>query len=188
LDYAMSLPQDYAVAGSLRESVNRIRQLLVRSSPQVLASFDDFFASVNLDANTWTKEGYFRNSPTRKWIGSSALPHLSDVIPNFIPKNCLIDFDYQRGLQSGLWKQIVIRHSDQKICRYIYDRRLIAELFRDPNQSSMLLIHEWLRDFYRDPGSSFKIRNANAFLHSKEAEAVSPETFNKRVFRGSIKN
>ncbi|MGE0633943.1 MAG: hypothetical protein AB7O96_16130 [Pseudobdellovibrionaceae bacterium] len=83
----------------------------------------------------------------------------------------------------------VLLRSMQTGSKYEYDPRFVNGYLKDenPTQASVLLIHEWLWDFYEDDRfGAPKIRDANAFLHSADAEMATPKEFQNRAFKNGI--
>jgi hypothetical protein len=109
----------------------------------------------------------------RLWIPSrTALRDLpTEELRNLPPAGC-----YQERDGHISFLQAVVREASGPAVRYYYDQSLLAELETAATthperalQYSMLLVHEWLWDFFAR-GQSEELRLVNRFLHSAAAD------------------
>jgi hypothetical protein len=179
LDYVLAFPDDpaeLAQVPDLKASFDRIENLLAKNSPDKVQSFRDFRASIGTDGPAST--------PSRNWNPSdNPLPEVPDGYPNLVPSFCSAPPEFFRSY----WQTVIRMRDPDKpgIVTYQYDSQLMKNYFHSPlqRQASILLVHEWLWDFYEgQPMAAVLIRTANAYLHSKVADRASPAEFNRNVF------
>lgn len=174
LDYLMTLNgagYDTAhVIKSWEDSQARIKKLLSDKYPELLPSFENFLKDLG-NNNDWTKK--------RIWLaaGHGLIDVKDEQIIRTLPENCIkADFDSEKG--NVILIQAVVRNKQSEIIRYEFDAKVLMELKKDPIQYSYLMVHEWLWDHIADPQV---IRWANQFIHSVQADNLSPEIFKKSL-------
>lgn len=181
LDYAVNFPDDLsklAKVESLTQSLNRIEKLVRSRAPEALPSFLSFRAA-------WMPRPFVE---TDERIWNPAQRRLTDIKDEWarqLPWNCR--FNKSKEKLYGIYQQTVVRRrlASGKVS-YQYDSAIVGDYLSqvDPTQASVLFIHEWLWDFYEgDRVGAPRIRNANLFLHSQEAEKASAGEFIQKVFR-----
>lgn len=184
LDYALSFPNDPSVLvkiSSLQGSLDRIEKLLRSHAPEAVASFLSFRAAFKPEPFVETDE--------RAWIASQRpLINIRDEWARQFPLNCR--FHKRNKAFYGIHQQTVVRRraSNGRVS-YQYDAAIVGDYLTqsDPTQASVLFIHEWLWDFYEgDRFGAPKIRSANLFLHTLDAEKASTAEFVTKVFHAKM--
>jgi hypothetical protein len=184
LDYVVNFPYDLrgiVQIQSLSQSLDRIENLIRLKAPFALESFLNYRASLLPTP--------FTNTVDRIWFGEMhPLVNVQDEFARFLPPNCRMRGQGQT--YKGIYQQTVIRVHGPRAIRYRYDNRIMQDYLSraDAMQASVLLVHEWLWDFYdqMELGSP-RIRNANYFLHSASADSATAEGFVRSVFYAPVK-
>lgn len=149
---------------SLSEQIKKVHELLQQAAPELVDSFEQYIRTVPfLDSIDITENV---GATKRIWTGVDQNEVLNDEDPAFIPNNCKNPKD-----KNILFHQVVVRNkfsdSNGNITKitYSYDPALLAKLENKPLQLSMLIVHEWLWDYF-DADQSKRLRIANRILHS----------------------
>lgn len=155
-------------------SKNRIARILERNSPDLSYSFQEFLSDIDNEVDY-----------TRRRIWQEAAFGLIDLkdeaLIRKLPANCRSG-QSQDGSVQVLQSVTRIKRPDLTI--YEFDPEILDELKSiQPLQYSFLMIHEWLWDL---TSNVKKIRDMNRFLHSIQADALSPQDFRLAVLRLGI--
>lgn len=168
LDYSLEFPSDTTKiyrSDTVGGYLDHIEKLLTKNTPELLPSFQDFRRSIPTAATLTTGS----NFGSRTWLPTEQpLRDIQDEKVRFLSSNC-------REGSKGIFIQTVVRKRSNDLVMYSYDLQVMGEyIMFDPLQASIILIHEWLWDFF---DSAIPLRRLNAFLHSKEADFVSKTKF-----------
>lgn len=137
----------------------------------------------------WKNSSNFRQGwfPTRG-KPLEEIPDEGDI--SKLPLSCKVKLSigfpdqFPTGLKIPV-EQVVVRtvSTELKMILFDYDQPRLKSLYSRPYQFSFLMMHEWLRNFTQDAAT---IRKLNWFLHSKEADEMSPEQFAARLIELGI--
>lgn len=174
LDYA-ELDQTKSVFSkldlSLEEYLSMVRRTLMRAAPELLNSFDDYLKSVPFSPS-FSPSTQDSSNVERMWVSQNKNEEINDEDPTYIPRNCRLD-----GGKAIKFHQVVVRKesfssAEQKLkVIYYYDPTLVDKLKSKNLQASMLIVHEWLWDYFDDDQSK-RLRIANRLLHNQSAVSI----------------
>jgi hypothetical protein len=162
LDNAMTL--DFPRAPSV--SVESIAENLARLDPALESSLREFLEAMR------RKDAFAE----RAWVpATGGLPSIHDeILVASLPSHC-------RSEKHGTFlRQVVVRETTETRIVYHFDVDLLKEIEASPLDFSYLVVHEWLWDHASDAGT---IRTLNAYLHSPQILAATPEDFRQTLFR-----
>ena len=169
LDYAEFIadPGTYYRKETFIEVLQGIRQKLESHSLQLLKHFDQFVAQIPF-LMVVTPADFDTGSISRQWLKVRRNTVIHDEGEIHISPSCRLGDNEQKIRRH----QIVVREPKYSIegklveVVYKYDERLLTRLYNKPLQLSMLIVHEWLWDyFYRE--ESGKLRATNRVLHQE---------------------
>ncbi|MEM7646290.1 MAG: hypothetical protein AAF203_05230 [Pseudomonadota bacterium] len=173
LDYAekRNVRESYLEKETLSEYLEHLGKLIGKADSSLFQSWESFLIEVPFISFESSRE-HTRNMG-RRWVATRRNIIIQDEDVQFLPRNC-----YRfSGLNKFIFHQLVVRKetthplSGEVSIKYSYDDRLLSYIQDRPIQLSMLLLHEWLWDFY--PAEEARVlREANRILHSSEAVSM----------------
>ncbi len=176
-DYMMTLKEDNSDLPEFSDWAGyrqRILQLFAEKYPDLERLFLDFASRVPGEDLVPPDQIFLQE---RIWL--EAIYGLVDLQDEQairkLPPNC-----YKSGEVENTLKvvQAVIRQPGENVIIYNYDPDVLRRLKSRPLQYSFLLVHEWLWDLVGDPEV---VRRLNRFLHSKLAEDLNRDDFQKTL-------
>lgn len=151
----------YTPVSSLEESLDRIVKILQYFPPRFQKSFQEFRSNLN---NTKRFQG------RRSWIRNDAeLGNIRDEsLVWHLPSNCIFKNDEDnKNDPRGIYQAIVRIELSEFHVVYEANVNLLKLLKEYLLQHSILLVHEWLRDFLPE---SYSLYRASVILHSQSAD------------------